>query len=125
VEAESWRPRVLVAGFRAWRERRAPTAAALAYPAGVPARTAWAGSLIERDQEGRVIVAVPVETYRTGARGLVTKLKTFRCDGSRSAMQSRNGANSGGCCGCSSTQPLVASASSRSINGSVLFKTYS
>jgi ATP-dependent DNA helicase RecQ len=75
----------------AWAaEQRAPTAAALAYSAGVPARIGEVllsdleeAGLVERDQEGRISVAVPLESFRDGARDLMTKLKTFRYQGER------------------------------------------
>jgi len=75
----------------AWAsEHRAPTAAALAYSAGVPVRIGEAllsdleqAGLIQRDQESRISVAVPLETFRAGTRDLVTKLKRFRYEGER------------------------------------------
>ncbi len=75
----------------AWAsEQRAPTAAALAYSAGVPTRIGEVllsdleeDGLIERDQEGHIIVVVPLESFRAGARDLVAKLKTFRYQGER------------------------------------------
>jgi ATP-dependent DNA helicase RecQ len=81
----------LEAALTAWAaEQRAPTAAALAYSAGVPARIGEAllsdleqGGLILRDQEGRITVAVPLEAFQAGARDLVAKLKTFRYEGER------------------------------------------
>jgi ATP-dependent DNA helicase RecQ len=73
----------------AWaNEHRAPTAAALAYSAGVPARIGEAllsdleqAGLIRRDQESHISVAVPLETFRAAARDLVAKLKRFRYEG--------------------------------------------
>jgi ATP-dependent DNA helicase RecQ len=81
----------LESALTAWAtERRAPTAAALAYSAGVPERIGEAllsdleqTGLVERDEEGRIIVVVPLETFRAGARDLVAKLKTFRYEGER------------------------------------------
>jgi ATP-dependent DNA helicase RecQ len=81
----------LETALAAWAiEQRAPTAAALAYSAGVPLRIGEVlvsdleqASLVQRDQEGRIIVAVPLETFRAGARDLVAKLKTFRYEGER------------------------------------------
>jgi ATP-dependent DNA helicase RecQ len=81
----------LEAALTAWAaEQRAPTAAALAYSAGVPARIGEAllsdleqGGLVLRDQEGRITVAVPLEAFQAGARDLVAKLKTFRYEGER------------------------------------------
>src|SRR5690606_25119321 len=75
----------------AWAaENRAPTAATLAFSAGVPARIGEAllsdleqAGLIERDEEGGIIVAVPLEAFHAGARDLVAKLKTFRYEGER------------------------------------------
>jgi ATP-dependent DNA helicase RecQ len=75
----------------AWAtEERIPTAAALAYSAGVPARIGEVllsdleqAGLVERDEEGGIIVAVPLETFRAGARDLMAKLKTFRYEGER------------------------------------------
>jgi ATP-dependent DNA helicase RecQ len=81
----------LESALAAWAsEERAPTAAALAFSAGVPARIGEVllsdleeAGLVERDEERRVIVAVPLETFRAGARDLVAKLKTFRYEGER------------------------------------------
>jgi ATP-dependent DNA helicase RecQ len=75
----------------AWAsEQRAPSAAALAYSAGVPVRIGEAllsdleeAGLVERDEEGGIVVVVPPETFRAGARDLVAKLKTFRYEGER------------------------------------------
>jgi ATP-dependent DNA helicase RecQ len=75
----------------AWAsEERAPTVAALAYSAGAPQRITDAllsdleeAGLIERDEEGRIVVAVPIETFQAGSRDLVGKLKTFRYEGER------------------------------------------
>jgi ATP-dependent DNA helicase RecQ len=75
----------------AWTaEQRAPTAAVLAYSAGVPLRIAEAllsdldeAGLTGRDEQGRVVVAVPLETFQAGARDLVAKLKTFRFEAER------------------------------------------
>jgi ATP-dependent DNA helicase RecQ len=81
----------LESALTAWAaEKRAPTAAALAYSAGVPARIGEAllsdleeTGLIERDAEGGIVIAVPIETFQAGARELVGKLKTFRYEGER------------------------------------------
>lgn len=81
----------LEAALTAWAtEQRAPTAAALAYSAGVPARIGEVllsdlehAGLVQRDQEGRVIIVVPLDLFRAGARDLVAKLKTFRYEGER------------------------------------------
>lgn len=75
----------------AWAtEQRAPTAAALAYSAGVPLRVGEAllsdleqASLVEHNPEGLINIAVPLETFRAGARDLVAKLKTFRYEAER------------------------------------------
>jgi len=81
----------LEAALTAWTdEDRAPTAETLAYSAGVPARICEVllsdleevGS-VERDQDGGVAIVVPPETFKTGVRDLVTKLKTFRYEGER------------------------------------------
>jgi ATP-dependent DNA helicase RecQ len=81
----------LETAFTAWTgEERAPTAETLAYSAGVPARICEvllsdleeAGS-VERDQDGSVAIVVPAETFKTGVRDLVAKLKTFRYEGER------------------------------------------
>jgi ATP-dependent DNA helicase RecQ len=81
----------LEAALTAWAaEQRAPTAAALAYSAGVPGRIAEAllsdleqAGLVERDEEDRIVIAAPLEIFRAGARDLVAKLKTFRFEGER------------------------------------------
>jgi ATP-dependent DNA helicase RecQ len=81
----------LETALTAWAaEERAPTVAALAFSAGVPQRIAEAllsdldeAGLVERDEEGRIAIAVPVETFQAGARDLVGKLKTFRYQGER------------------------------------------
>ena len=86
-----WHLARLETALTAWAtEHRAPTAAALAYSAGVPARIGETllsdleqAGLVQRDQEGRITVAVPLEIFRAGARDLVAKLKTFRYEGER------------------------------------------
>jgi len=79
------------AALTAWTgEERAPTAETLAYSASVPVRICEvllsdleeAGS-VERDQDGSVTIVVPPETFKTGVRDLVAKLKTFRYEGER------------------------------------------
>lgn len=81
----------LEAALTAWTgEERAPTAEMLAYSAGVPARICEAllwdleevGS-VERDKDGSIAIVVPPETFKTGVRDLVAKLKTFRYEGER------------------------------------------
>jgi ATP-dependent DNA helicase RecQ len=75
----------------AWAEEsRAPTAAALAYSAGVPARIGEAllsdleeAGLVRRDEAGNVALAVPLAAFRAGARDLVAKVKAFRFEGER------------------------------------------
>ena len=74
----------------AWAgENRAPTAAALATSAGVPARIAEAllldleeAGLIARNKDA-ITIAVPLAVFRAGARDLVAKVKTFRFEGER------------------------------------------
>jgi ATP-dependent DNA helicase RecQ len=81
----------LDAALTAWAsEDRAPTAAVLAYSAGVPARIAEVlladleqAGLVGRDPEDRIVVTVPLESFRAGARDLVAKLKTSRFEGER------------------------------------------
>jgi ATP-dependent DNA helicase RecQ len=84
-----WHLARLETALSAWAaEHRAPTATALAFSAGVPARIAEAllsdleqAGLIQRDHESRISVAVPLETFHTGARDLFGKLKRFRYEG--------------------------------------------
>jgi ATP-dependent DNA helicase RecQ len=79
----------LEAALAAWAtEHRTPTAAALAYSAGVPLRIGEAllsdleqAGLIQRDPEKRIVVSVPLETFRAGAGDLLAKLKRFRYEG--------------------------------------------
>jgi ATP-dependent DNA helicase RecQ len=86
-----WHLERLQTALTAWAtEHRAPTAAALAYSAGVPARIGEVllsdleqAGLVQRDQEGRIVVVAPLEIFRAGARDLVAKLKTFRYEGER------------------------------------------
>ncbi len=81
----------LESALAAWAaEERAPTVAALAFSAGVPQRIAEAllsdlaeAGLVERDEEDRIVIAVPIEAFQAGARDLVGKLKTFRFEGER------------------------------------------
>jgi ATP-dependent DNA helicase RecQ len=73
----------------AWAaEERAPSATTLALSAGVPVRICDAllsdlesAGLIERDEDRRVTVAVPPESFRAGAGELVAKLTRFRYEG--------------------------------------------
>jgi ATP-dependent DNA helicase RecQ len=75
----------------AWAgESRTPTAAALATSAAVPARIAEAlivdleeAGLVTQDAKGAIALAVPLAAFRTGARELVAKVKTFRFEGER------------------------------------------
>ncbi len=84
-----WHLARLETALIAWAgEHRAPTAAALAYSAGVPARIGEAllsdleqAGLIRRDQENRINVAVRLEAFRAGARDLFAKLKRARYEG--------------------------------------------
>lgn len=86
-----WHLDRLESALSAWAiEGRAPTAAALAYSAGVPVRICEVllsdleqAGLVERDQQDRIIVVVALEDFRAGAHDLVTKLKTFRHEGER------------------------------------------
>jgi ATP-dependent DNA helicase RecQ len=81
----------LESALAAWAvEERTPTAAALAYSAGVPLRICEVlladleeAALIERDQEGRIRLVVPLASFEARARDLVRKLKTFRFEGER------------------------------------------
>jgi hypothetical protein len=74
----------------AWaEEKRTPTAAALATSAAVPARIAEAllsdleqAGLIEHKKEA-IKLKVPLAAFRTGARELVAKVKTFAFAGER------------------------------------------
>jgi ATP-dependent DNA helicase RecQ len=95
----------LEAALTAWTgEERAPTAETLAYSAGVPARICEVllsdleetGS-IERDQDGGIAFIVPPETFKTGVRDLVAKLKTFRYEGERRLRLIADYANSKEC----------------------------
>ncbi len=81
----------LESALTAWAgEQRAPTAAALAFSANVPARVGEAlladldeAGLIARDSKGRVTIAAPRETFRASVRDLMAKLKTFRFQAER------------------------------------------
>jgi ATP-dependent DNA helicase RecQ len=85
-----WHLARLETALTAWAtEHRAPAAAALAYSAGVPLRIGEVllsdleqAGLVERDQEGRIVVAPP-EIFQAGAPDLIAKLKTFRYEGER------------------------------------------
>ncbi|HEU4620477.1 MAG TPA: RecQ family ATP-dependent DNA helicase [Gammaproteobacteria bacterium] len=75
----------------AWAsEERAPSATALALSAGVPVRICEAllsnfesVGLIERDEEHRIGITVPLDRFRAGALELVAKLRRFRYEGER------------------------------------------
>jgi ATP-dependent DNA helicase RecQ len=85
-----WHLERLERALIAWAvEQRAPTAAALAYSAGVVricevllSDLEQAG-LIERDPEGRISIEVSPEIFQAGSHELVAKLKTFRHQGER------------------------------------------
>jgi len=95
----------LETALAAWAsEHRAPTAAALAYSAGVPVRIGEAllsdleqAGLIQRDQENRINVTVALESFRAGARDLVAKLKRFRYEGEQRLRTVANYAQSEEC----------------------------
>jgi ATP-dependent DNA helicase RecQ len=86
-----WHLDRLESALAAWAaEQRAPMAAALAYSAGVPLRIGEVllsdleqMGLVQRDQEGRITVVVPLEVFRIGVRDLVAKLRTFRYEAER------------------------------------------
>jgi ATP-dependent DNA helicase RecQ len=75
----------------AWAsEKRAPTAATLAYSAGVPTRISEVllsdleeAGLIERGQDGGITIVVSPQSFAVGVRNLVAKLKTFRHESER------------------------------------------
>lgn len=75
----------------AWAaEKRTPTASALAASAAVPVRIAEAllidleeAGLIEHGKSGAIKLAVPLAAFRSGARELIAKVKTFRFEGER------------------------------------------
>jgi ATP-dependent DNA helicase RecQ len=86
-----WHLERLEKALTAWTsEQRAPTVDTLAYSAGVPVRISEAllsdleqAGLIERTQEGGIVIAVPRGSFAAGVRDLVAKLKTFRFEGER------------------------------------------
>ena len=100
-----WHLARLETALGAWAaEHRAPTAAALAFSAGVPARIGEAllsdleqASLIQRDPENHISVAVPLETFHTGARALFAQLKRFRYEGEHRLRTVANYAQSDEC----------------------------
>ncbi len=81
----------LEAALVAWAgEKRKPTAATLAVSAGVPQRIAESlivdlqdAGLIAQGKDGAIKLAVPLAAFRSGARELVAKVKTFRFEGER------------------------------------------
>ena len=95
----------LESALEAWAgEHRSPTAAALAYSAAVPMRIGEAllsdleqAGLIQRDKENCISVAVPLDTFRAGARDLFTKLKRFRYEGEQRLRTVANYAQSEEC----------------------------
>jgi len=95
----------LESALTAWAsEERAPTVATLAFSAGVPARICEVllldleqAGLIERDQMGRISIAVPIAAFAAGSRDLVGKLKTFRYEGERRLQAVANYAQSDEC----------------------------
>src|SRR5262249_44832746 len=95
----------LESALTAWAsEERAPTVATLAYSAGVPARICEVllldleqAGIIERDQMGRITIAVPIGAFAAGSRDLVGKLKTFRYEGERRLQAVANYAQSNEC----------------------------
>jgi ATP-dependent DNA helicase RecQ len=75
----------------AWAdEGRTPTAATLAFSAGVPARIAEAllvdledAGLIARNKDNAIAITGSLPAFRTGARDLVAKVKTAQFEGER------------------------------------------
>src|SRR5262245_4024424 len=100
-----WHLERLESALTAWAsEERAPTVATLAYSAGVSARICEVllldleqAGLIERDQEGRITIAVSLEAFAAGSRDLMAKLKTFRYEGERRLQTVANYAQSNEC----------------------------
>ena len=94
----------LESALTAWTgEQRTPTAAALAFSAGVPARIAEAllsdleqAGLIER-KDDVISVSVPPEDFRAGVRDLVAKLKTFDFEAERRLKAVADYAQAGEC----------------------------
>src|SRR5262245_48370858 len=86
-----WHLERLEAALIAWaNEQRAPTADALAYSAGVPARIGDAllsdleeAGLVERDEAGAIAIGVAAERFAAGVRDLLGKLRTFRFESER------------------------------------------
>ena len=95
----------LEAALEAWaNDRRAPSAAALTYSAGVPIRIGKAllsdleqVGLIKDDPENGIDVAVPLDTFRAGARDLFAKLKRSRYEGEQRLRMVANYAQSEEC----------------------------
>ena len=86
-----WHLARLERALAAWAsEERTPSAAALALSAGVSVRICDAllsdleqAGLVERDEDRRITVAVPPESFPAGAGELVAKLTRFRHEGAR------------------------------------------
>jgi len=103
--ATVWHLARLENALTAWAgEHRAPTVAALAYSAGVPARIGEAllsdleqAGLIQRDEESHINLAVPIETFRAATRDLFAKLKRFRYEGEHRLRTVADYAQSGEC----------------------------
>jgi len=86
-----WHLERLEGALTAWAaEQRTPTAAALAYSAGVPVRICEVllsdleqAALIERDRGEHISIVASLKDFQAGVRDLVKKLKTFRFEGER------------------------------------------
>jgi ATP-dependent DNA helicase RecQ len=86
-----WHLERLEGALVAWAaEERAPDVDTLAYSAGVPARICEAllsdleeAGLIERGEDGGIALRVAPETFASGVRDVIAKLKTFRYEGER------------------------------------------
>ncbi|HLH90913.1 MAG TPA: RecQ family ATP-dependent DNA helicase [Xanthobacteraceae bacterium] len=95
----------LESALTAWAgEGRAPTAATLAYSAGVPTRIGETlvadleeAGLVERDAEDRIVITVPLDEFSAGVRDLVAKLETFRFQGERRLHAVADYAQAGEC----------------------------
>lgn len=95
----------LESALAAWaEEKRKPSAATLAVSASVPQRIAEAlladlqdAGLIALGKDGAIKLAVPVATFRAGARELVAKVKTFAFEGERKLKSVASYANTEVC----------------------------
>jgi ATP-dependent DNA helicase RecQ len=95
----------LEAALVAWaEEKRKPTAETLAVSAGVPQRIAESlivdlqdAGLIAQGRDGAIKLAVPLAAFRSGARDLVAKVKTFRFEGERKLKTVAGYANTDEC----------------------------